>query len=1181
MKKLLYLIMAAATLLFAAGCQQETGLSGDDGSLADVTFRVALDGMQTKAFSDGTKADSLVVMVYKDNNGFEYLPNVEPQEKPEFDANLTAEVNLKLVRGETYRIVFWAMHNDPSLYIFDKENAAVTVNIDGLYSNDDNRDAFYGVWEGAIGRDGVEDGDVNLYRPFAQLNVLTSEADWEAAINNGVLFAGSAMTVKAPTKLNFFDGSVDEPAVYEFAQADIDQDVNIPGYEDYKYIAMNYILTDEGSNVGETNDPLKIEVYRESGLLADFDLVNVPVRRNYRTILVGDIFCADAIFQVTIQNEFGGNETVPMDNAEDQTITFNPDSAPGQDPGFEYDEDALTGAYTMTVGETLDFAGAFSSNSTFDPIYTSSDEEVGKFAAEVGDAPTLFTALAAGQTVVNLHFNAVINGEEVKSEIKNFKSADVNITITVVDEAEGYTVTIDQDIIDQEEEVGGVWIVDGDDEYESQFQAGATVNLIYYPIGDYDLTALWYLDENEEPVDIDFADGEASFIMPEYDVIIFATFEEAGDEPLDAVFELYEGDIVEGYYVIVYNTTEFAMNNTVDKNRLQYEAVVIENDAIVNPDASIVWYIAPNGDYWTIYSDDAQKYAASTGTKNQAAVIADGTDAKAQWTITAQNSDPVTYEIENVSNKTAGVNFTLRNNDTYGFACYATGTGGPLSLYKFVGGDEPQEYYISLNQTNYGSLECDQDNNYAPAGETVTVTLTPSENCHYVENTASVTTETSPNGIEFDIVESPTAEGVFIVTFTMPAEDVTVSADFEEDGEPSGPFAISIDDVQNGSIVSDPASEAEEGATVTLTITPDDGYAYVEQSLQVIAVNQSVVDVEVNASLAAQGVYEASFTMPACDVLVTAAFEEQDEPNAIVVYLDSSLGLANGSAFSSTYDESQMVSVVGDQGTNTQNGPKYYTTGNAVRFYAGNTITVSSNSTMTRIELVSGEGDTTTKEISASTGDYEAGVWTGSANEVVFTVAGGNGNRRIAQILVTLDEQGGGDVPVTAGIEIDGDFDDWEVIDEFSGQRPGGADNSRIYSWKMTYDDDYVYFYLKLNTEKMKASRYLYVGFDTDSDEGTGTLLGGIPGMEKYAYCYPVSSDEPFTLVQGVDEKSSINSESNTNFEVWSVTDTEDPSVTHVELSVPRETLGVEAGTISVAVAYNDYNTAKQSITLE
>ena len=38
----------------------------------------------------------------------------------------------------------------------------------------------------------------------------------------------------------------------------------------------------------------------------------------------------------------------------------------------------------------------------------------------------------------------------------------------------------------------------------------------------------------------------------------------------------------------------------------------------------------------------------------------------------------------NVSNASAGVNANLRNNGTYGFACYSTSTGGPLTLYKKV-----------------------------------------------------------------------------------------------------------------------------------------------------------------------------------------------------------------------------------------------------------------------------------------------------------------------------------------------------------------------------------------------------------------------------------------------------------------------------------------------------------------
>ena len=138
----------------------------------------------------------------------------------------------------------------------------------------------------------------------------------------------------------------------------------------------------------------------------------------------------------------------------------------------------------------------------------------------------------------------------------------------------------------------------------------------------------------------------------------------------------YTGEIVEGDYIIVYDNA--AMNTTVTSNRLQFATVSPSNDVISDPDASIVWHIAKSGDYWTIYNASANKYAASTGTKNQAQMLASGTDNKSLWTVSGTS----TYEFVNKNNKANNVNSNLRKNSSYGFACYAGSTGGALTLYK-------------------------------------------------------------------------------------------------------------------------------------------------------------------------------------------------------------------------------------------------------------------------------------------------------------------------------------------------------------------------------------------------------------------------------------------------------------------------------------------------------------------
>ena len=140
------------------------------------------------------------------------------------------------------------------------------------------------------------------------------------------------------------------------------------------------------------------------------------------------------------------------------------------------------------------------------------------------------------------------------------------------------------------------------------------------------------------------------------------------------VYEKYSGALTEGDYLIVYDNG--AMKASVTKDRLDYLLVSPENDKIKNPAASIIWHIAQDATYWTIYNDDQSKYAASTGADNKAKLETSVTD-NSRWTV----SGDATYEFVNKVNTG---NKNLRRNGDYGFACYATGTGGALTLYKLA-----------------------------------------------------------------------------------------------------------------------------------------------------------------------------------------------------------------------------------------------------------------------------------------------------------------------------------------------------------------------------------------------------------------------------------------------------------------------------------------------------------------
>ena len=107
------------------------------------------------------------------------------------------------------------------------------------------------------------------------------------------------------------------------------------------------------------------------------------------------------------------------------------------------------------------------------------------------------------------------------------------------------------------------------------------------------------------------------------------------------------------------------------------------------------------------------------------------------------------------------------------------------------------------------------------------------------------------------------------------------------------------------------------------------------------------------------------------------------------------------------------VTISGDDFSlvfNKSNGttaPKYYKNGTAVRWYGGNTLTVSSETkTISKIDITYTRHD---NGVTASVGSYSdtsgsgKGKWTGSANRVVFTQSGSSGHDRISAISVTYE----------------------------------------------------------------------------------------------------------------------------------------------------------------------------------
>ena len=113
----------------------------------------------------------------------------------------------------------------------------------------------------------------------------------------------------------------------------------------------------------------------------------------------------------------------------------------------------------------------------------------------------------------------------------------------------------------------------------------------------------------------------------------------------------------------------------------------------------------------------------------------------------------------------------------------------------------------------------------------------------------------------------------------------------------------------------------------------------------------------------------------------------------------SAQGYANAADVISVEIDNNVTATF-DKGENT-NAPKYYSSGTAVRCYGGNTITVKAvGKIITAIKLTYGSSDGS-NAISTDVGTFTSPNWSGESDQVVFTIGGTTGNRRIKGIEVT------------------------------------------------------------------------------------------------------------------------------------------------------------------------------------
>ena len=287
MKKKLIFAMSAIVALFATSCQ-ENDFIANSGATSTVAFTVSTPEIASRAYSDGTTATELQYAVYDETGAI--LPDLT---ETEGEIHGSTTVELKLTTGNKYYVIFWAAEpNAP--YTVDLATKTMAVDYDGVLSNNENLDAFY-AWKEFIVT-GAQTETIELKRPFAQLNIGTS--DYAASTSAGYTPEFSSVTVKnIYNTLNLWNGEVNNEVEVTFDYAAIKKDERFP-VAGYEYLAMNYLL------VASQKALVDIEFgYTETDEAAakTRTVGSVPVQRNYRTNIYGQLLTSDVDINVEIK----------------------------------------------------------------------------------------------------------------------------------------------------------------------------------------------------------------------------------------------------------------------------------------------------------------------------------------------------------------------------------------------------------------------------------------------------------------------------------------------------------------------------------------------------------------------------------------------------------------------------------------------------------------------------------------------------------------------------------------------------------------------------------------------------------------------------------------------------------------------------------------------------------------
>lgn len=298
MNKNLFKTFAIAAMAVLAGACAKEQVGSADGETVEMTFNVDVPEttITTKGLSDAAQIDELVFDAFRSLNDTEPIKGLRQVVAVE---NGRATIQVKLIKGQSYRFVFWAQKANNGYYNTDNLSN-ITVDYRKALANDSSLDAFFAKEEVSNVQNPLSK-TIILKRPFAQVNYVTKEE-----LGEGLHIEQSQITVKnALTSFNPLRNKLSGAQDVTFNYNAVPTEKLLIGGIEYNYLATAFILAKNDNSKDIVDVEAKFKANK--GYSVTVSTPGLPCQRNYRTNVIGNFMSVDGTYNVEIDSAFKGD----------------------------------------------------------------------------------------------------------------------------------------------------------------------------------------------------------------------------------------------------------------------------------------------------------------------------------------------------------------------------------------------------------------------------------------------------------------------------------------------------------------------------------------------------------------------------------------------------------------------------------------------------------------------------------------------------------------------------------------------------------------------------------------------------------------------------------------------------------------------------------------------------------